>query len=293
MSTIAVILPVYNVRPYLRAALDSLLAQSVRDWTAVCVDDGSTDGSGDILDEYAARDGRFRVIHQANGGVSAARNAGLDSVTEEVVTFMDPDDTVGPEWLSRLLEGVRGVDLAWGGARTVCDGRLGKDGPRDIGACYEGLALRRRVWRAIFGYRLRDLVWMAFPGGMWRHCRRELGSTCWRAFRRDVIGDLRFNTEVRLYEDSLFLAAYALRAKTMRVIGDTGYLYEIRPTGAMSTEARERLVASKFALRDARRAIDPAMTQWRGSFLLSAVEIMRSAGFRTAWRYVRNGRVRD
>ena len=67
----SVIIPVYNVAPYLRECLDSVLKQTFTDWEAICVDDGSTDESGAILDEYAAKDKRFRVIHQANAGVSA------------------------------------------------------------------------------------------------------------------------------------------------------------------------------------------------------------------------------
>ena len=64
----SIIIPVYNVAPYLRECFDSVLAQTFTNWEAICVDDGSTDGSGEILDEYAARDGRFRVIHQKNAG---------------------------------------------------------------------------------------------------------------------------------------------------------------------------------------------------------------------------------
>ena len=289
MSSVTVILPVYNVRPYLRAALDSLVAQTVRDWTAVCVDDGSTDGSGEILEEYAARDGRITVVHQPNAGVSVARNAGLDRADGEIVMFMDPDDIAGPEWMARLTDGVRDVDLAWGATTTECEGRIGRDGPQDVGAVYEGDAVRRRVWRATFGYRLRDLVGLFLPGGIWHCCRREFGNVWSRAFRREVIGDLRFDPKVRLYEDSLFLCAYAARAKSMRVIGDTGYRYFIRSRGAMMTEARERLLQGKFVLRDARRRIDPKMTHWRGSFLLSAVEVFRIAGPGAAWRYLRGG----
>lgn len=78
--------------PYLRECLGSVLAQTCTDWEAICVDDGSTDGSGAILDEYAARDGRFKVIHQSNAGVSAARNAALNVVCGEWVYFLDADD---------------------------------------------------------------------------------------------------------------------------------------------------------------------------------------------------------
>ena len=80
MSQITVIIPCYNNAAFIPRCLDSLLAQDFADWEAICVDDGSTDGSAEVLDAYAARDPRFRVIHQPNAGVSAARNAALAQV---------------------------------------------------------------------------------------------------------------------------------------------------------------------------------------------------------------------
>ena len=96
----SIIIPVYNVALYLRTCLDSVLAQTFTDWEAICVDDGSTDGSGAILDEYAAKDSRFRVIRQPNAGVSVARNAALDHVCGEWFCFLDADDLVTENWLS-------------------------------------------------------------------------------------------------------------------------------------------------------------------------------------------------
>ena len=100
MPTFSIIIPVYDVAPYLRECLDSVRAQTFGDWEAICVDDGSTDGSGEILDEYAANDKRFRVRHQPNGGVSAARNTALDMAQGEWVGFLDADDI----WLPWLLQ---------------------------------------------------------------------------------------------------------------------------------------------------------------------------------------------
>ena len=79
MSTISVIIPVYNTERYLRRCLDSIANQTYRDWEALCVNDGSTDGSRAILQEYADRDGRFTIIDKPNGGVSDARNVGMDA----------------------------------------------------------------------------------------------------------------------------------------------------------------------------------------------------------------------
>lgn len=90
----SIIIPVYNVALYLRECLDSVLSQTFTDWEAICIDDGSTDESGAILDEYAAKDNRFRVFHQANAGVGEARNFGINKANGEYVIFLDGDDTI-------------------------------------------------------------------------------------------------------------------------------------------------------------------------------------------------------
>lgn len=100
--TFSIIVPVYNVAPYLRECLDSVLAQTCADWECICVDDGSTDGSGSILDEFAKRDARFAVIHDSNHGVSSARNIALDKACGDWVFFLDADDLLHPEALTRL-----------------------------------------------------------------------------------------------------------------------------------------------------------------------------------------------
>lgn len=111
MPKFSIIIPVYNVAPYLRECLDSVLAQTFADWEAICVDDGSTDGSGAILDEYRekveARGGggqRIVVLHQKNAGVSAARNAALDVAQGEWIMFLDGDDVLRKDALQRVME---------------------------------------------------------------------------------------------------------------------------------------------------------------------------------------------
>lgn len=92
MPIVSVIVPIYNVEEYLTRALDSLLAQSFQDWEAILVNDGSTDFSGAIADEYARNDSRFIVIHQKNNGVSFARNQGLNVASGDYICFLDADD---------------------------------------------------------------------------------------------------------------------------------------------------------------------------------------------------------
>jgi len=106
-TKISVIVPVYRAEPYLRQCIDSLLAQTYSDFELILVDDGSPDKSGAICDEYAQKDCRVQVIHKPNGGVSSARNTGLDAATGRFVVFADSDDYVGSGYLSGLLETFR------------------------------------------------------------------------------------------------------------------------------------------------------------------------------------------
>lgn len=110
MPLFSIIIPVYNVELYLSKCLNSLLVQDYDDWEAILVDDGSTDCSGAICDEYAARDSRLHVYHKANKGVSAARNLGLDNARGEWIWFVDSDDWIAEDAFNRLAETIRDVN---------------------------------------------------------------------------------------------------------------------------------------------------------------------------------------
>lgn len=111
---VSIIVPVYNVERYLDECLTSVLALHT-DFEAILVDDGSTDGSGALCDAWAAKDSRFRVVHQANGGLSAARNTGIQNSAGDYVLFLDSDDFLDPEATDRLLEGLNsGADVLLG-----------------------------------------------------------------------------------------------------------------------------------------------------------------------------------
>ncbi len=101
---VSVIIPVYNVESYLQEALDSVINQTYKNLEIIVINDGSTDISGIICDEYASRDSRIYVIHQDNKGLSAARNVGLDVMTGDYVVFLDPDDSYYPDYVRRLIE---------------------------------------------------------------------------------------------------------------------------------------------------------------------------------------------
>ena len=99
---VSVIVPIYNSEKYLKRCVDSILSQTFSDFELLLVDDGSTDGSGSICDEYSVKDSRVRVFHKENGGVSSARNLGLDNARGEWITFVDSDDYLEESFLAEL-----------------------------------------------------------------------------------------------------------------------------------------------------------------------------------------------
>ena len=111
---VSVIVPVYNVEPYVRQCLLSIQAQSLSDFEVVIVNDGSEDGSIAICQQFADSDQRFRIVHQPNMGLSAARNTGIDNASGDFLVFVDSDDWVDPDYLSTLLDTLNstGADFA-------------------------------------------------------------------------------------------------------------------------------------------------------------------------------------
>ncbi|MBO4419458.1 MAG: glycosyltransferase family 2 protein [Oscillospiraceae bacterium] len=125
--TISVIIPVYNVEQYLSRCLESVLRNHTSDCEVLLIDDGATDGSGKICDEYAGRyPNLIRVIHQENGGLGAARNTGIEAATGEWLLFLDSDDTIAPETLSVLQEAAKTPGVQIVGFQYCTDDGAGK-----------------------------------------------------------------------------------------------------------------------------------------------------------------------
>ena len=131
-TVISVIVPIYKVEQYLRQCVDSILNQTHSALEVILVDDGSPDGSGKICDEYAARDSRVRVIHKKNGGLSDARNAGIDIAQGDYIAFVDSDDWLEPDTYESMLAAMEKYQ-----AKLVCAGRF--DNSDETGACTVGL----------------------------------------------------------------------------------------------------------------------------------------------------------
>lgn len=196
---IGVIIPVYNGQRFLRATLESVVRQTCADWTLVVVDDGSTDGSAAIVEEYAQADARVRLVRQANAGVSVARNRGFEETapTAEFVAFLDADDVWEPDALEFLLAAARSSPSApavYGLARAI----------QADGQAVKGDALERHQ-RERFGVTPRGLAaWPPthptdFAVEVYRDVITTLGTVL---FRRDsLLRSGLFDPELRCWED--------------------------------------------------------------------------------------------
>lgn len=173
-AKISIIVPVYNVEPYLRKCLDSIIHQTYQNLEIILVDDGSPDNCGAICDEYAAGDQRIKVIHKINGGVSSARNAGLEAATGDWIGWVDPDDYIASDMYEYLLEGAQkyGADITVCGRTEVYPDRqvsigwgretvLGRE--EAIGLLLEDGMLRNYLWDKLWRKELFQDI--EFPRG--------------------------------------------------------------------------------------------------------------------------------
>lgn len=192
MAEISVIVPIYNVEPYLRRCIDSVLAQTFADFELILVDDGSPDACGAICDEYAKQDSRIAVIHQENKGVSAARNAGLKIATGNYVSFIDPDDWIEPEMVQTMVSAMKNERV-----QLVCCrwDNVYENGEKNSPQFDHGKL--GRMAASNFLERLFD-----FP-------RSVAGSCCNKLFMRDHIKNF-FDEQLKIAEDNMFLMKYCL-----------------------------------------------------------------------------------
>lgn len=257
MSYISVIIPVYNCGQFLRRCLDSLVDQSFKDWEAICINDGSKDNSGAILDEYAAADKRFKVVHKDNEGVSAARNTALSLVNSDYIMFMDSDDFLHPQ------------------AMEICAYFAGRDNS-DIVAYtynrrYRTLQMIGNILRLPEPKKLRythykvetieslttDNIFhwateYSHPDGdqdkRWlvKHCQP------WRCmYRASMIKDIEFIRGI-IYEDFPWWGEVLMRTKTATIINlPLYYYYPNRGSYILSSKEQFKIESLKSALKAA------------------------------------------
>lgn len=184
--TISIIVPVYNTEKYLRRCLDSIVAQTYKDYECILVDDGSTDDSGMICDKYAAKDNRFKAIHKENGGTSSARNVGLENVNGKYICFCDADDYVDNKWLNDFILYIQDCDLVVSGFKKYHNGKI-----------------QNKIY-PYYNVKEPDLLWAILEidgtaGFLWNKC-----------FKTEIIKkrNIRFNEKYKLWEDEEFISRY-------------------------------------------------------------------------------------
>lgn len=193
----SIIIPVYRSEAFLRDCLDSIRNQTMADWECICINDGSPDGSGAILEEYARTDARFTAIHQENRGVSAARNAGLERARGTWTAFVDGDDTVEPDMLACLHEAA----LRTPEAALHCYG-VSKD-----------FHTGQRLIRTETTLPSRDQYIPAGETGSFLRyllASLDMESSCNKLFRTELLtrNSLRFNASAVVFEDFQFVLDY-------------------------------------------------------------------------------------
>lgn len=185
MPKLTVIIPVYNKIRYLSGLLEQVMGQTFADFECLLIDDGSTDGSGAVCDAFAEKDPRFRVFHIPNGGVSRARNLGLDHAVGEYITFLDADDQICPEHLQNLKQCASnsGADFVIGNLQKFWEDR---DVSEVIAMPYQGKVPMAQL--------LPNFARVQQETGIYGFCVGKL-------FRQELTEQLRFDTGIKLAED--------------------------------------------------------------------------------------------
>ena len=157
---ISVCMTVYNIESYLRKGIESVLAQDYENLEIIIVDDGSTDSSSRIIDEYAARDSRIKAIHKENGGIHTARNACLDAVTGSYICWLDGDDSMDPDMIGSMYAALKstGSDMCICRYRQVFEDHV-SDGSTDAAYVYEGRELLEQFLKEDDRFLIQNAVW--------------------------------------------------------------------------------------------------------------------------------------
>ena len=220
---ISVLVPCYNVSPWLHRCLDSILAQTYTNWEAILVNDGSKDNTADILEEYAKIDSRFKVIHQENRGHSGARNTGIKHLSGEWMTWIDADDAVTPDYLADYVKSA----MTQHTDAIPCDLVIAKN-----------LCVYESGEQCVLGelddavYDVKDYVPHVLPKAIYGGARILLQAQLIKE------NNLRFDESVVYAEDYLFLQEAILRARRIHTIAKSGYIYYIRSSNSSAHNSK-------------------------------------------------------
>lgn len=237
---ITIIVPVYNAEKTLNRCIESILSQTFQDWELLLIDDGSTDISAEICDEYAAKDQRIRIFHKKNGGVSSARNLGLDYAKGEWVVFVDADDFIKELYLTHLLEhSQKQVDLVISYAEI----HNGNDIKKEL---YPSKLVDNTNFESIFIE--NDMHWHTSP---WS-----------KLYKRCIIEKhhLRFCEGMHIGEDAVFLYSYMLYSNKIYISPDTDYCYFAYIPGSL-TKRVNSLASETLAYNQIRVIVESLISQ--------------------------------
>lgn len=284
---VSVIVPVYNTEKYLSACLDSILNQTYTNMQIILVNDGSTDGSGSILDEYKEKDPRIIVIHKENGGVSSARNEGLRHVQGKYIFFIDSDDTVDPRYIELLLAPLEreDYDIVFCGYETV-DIKLGLTKQHIPDQTFQGTMTKDL--KLFFITRLAMLV----------------GGPYLKFYNTEIIKkyNLCFDESLYIAEDWVFNLHYFLHIKKFYVIADSLYKYIHHGRGSATEEySKRRIWGAIYALAEVKKILlnhdtcnkvenAEAILSYRICEIISSISQMRKLNMGVVASY-RNSRI--
>ncbi|MBR6477920.1 MAG: glycosyltransferase family 2 protein, partial [Lachnospiraceae bacterium] len=227
---ISVIVPVYNVEPYLRNCLDSITGQTYKDIEILIIDDGSKDQSGAICDEYAGKDERISVFHTENKGLSAARNLGIEHAKGEWITFVDSDDWVDPDMLERALSAAEkeNLDLVfWGYVREYGDHSAEKRLIWVQTDKYDEKQVREKLFRRLFGIMGKELARPEYSSSF---------NTAWgKLYRSGIIKEngIRFVDTALIGSEDILFNVYAVAYVQSAIYLDR-CMYHYRKNNAQS-----------------------------------------------------------
>lgn len=210
--TISIIIPIYNTEKYLRRCLDSIVAQTYKDFECILVDDGSTDGSDKICDEYAAKDKRFKSFHNENHGVGYTRNFGIDRTNGEFISFVDSDDWLNEKFYERLIPEIEKSDLVY---------------LSDIFHYSDNTIVTHQLPNSIFTGRNdieKTLLYLKENNAQYPF----FGFTWNKIFKANIIKDhsIKFIENLTICEDEIFTDEYCKYISSLTLLSDTLYNYK-------------------------------------------------------------------
>lgn len=234
---IDIIMPVYNTPiDDLKRCLSSIERQSFKNYKVYIIDDGSLDDVRSFLDEYVRDKDEVIVKHVVNGGVSRARNIGIDSSSAEYLTFVDSDDTLEENFLEEAFSLIKDndLDLVIGGYNEVKNGEVVK-----VRKCDDGFY--------IYDKSNLDLVMDKLLSGKLREDNKKIGSLptgriYTRLYKRSVLGDLRFNSSLGMSEDTLFMIDFMDRVKQIGLSSSIWYNYYINDYSISRRKVSDKVI---------------------------------------------------